>query len=475
MKTTTTIKQGILALGITFSIIACKKEKKDPDPTPPTEVKAITLTDLKALSTDASVKVPDGKKISGIVISDVSGKNTDSKTLVLQEATDKPGIIIYFDAAQTFALGDQLEVNISNQTMAQVNGEIVLNNVPVINAKKTGTGIIAAKMTTAAAIATNKASWDGTLVQLPAGAYSGGNGKFIGTLTYTDTTGAVKSNVLAGASFENTDYSTSIDGITGIVRINGNDVRVDVRNATDVNTAVKYLVTEDFKNVTVNRPNGRVTSYTTTNGQYNVLNAENNYIFPLAGDDFLDQSKKYIYLTQPDYISTVTSETVNLKGLKTIGVNFAGSKYTGNIDINAPGEPNGSDIKNVLPFDPSKHKIGINLYAYSDNFGAFPLETYEFNAVGQFNTITFKFPTSVDEFANMIVTTKIPDWAGVFSLDDAKLLAADFMANIKIGVSNHSVNRVTNKDNYQGDNPAAKNDSQPIVIDKIVFGFNVKP
>jgi uncharacterized lipoprotein YehR (DUF1307 family) len=102
MKTIKTMKQTLFVLAIALSIVSCKKNNEV------IPVSAITITDLKALSTGASVKVPDGKKISGIVISDISAKNVDSKTVVLQEAADKPGIIINFDAAQTFMLGDQL-------------------------------------------------------------------------------------------------------------------------------------------------------------------------------------------------------------------------------------------------------------------------------------------------------------------------------------------------------------------------------
>lgn len=474
MKTIFTIKQSLLALTIALSIVSCKKDKKDPEPAPPTEVKAISLTDLKALSTSASVKVPDGKKISGIVISDAAGKNTDSKTVVLQEAADKPGILINFAAAQTFAVGDQVEVNISNQTLAQVDGEVVLTNVPAANAKKTGTGTIAAKVTTAAAIATNKTAWDGTLVQLPAGAFSGGNGKFSGTLTYTDASGAVKSNVLAGAAFENTDYSTSIDAVTGIVRISGNDVRVDIRNANDVSTAVKYLLTEDFKTATVDKNNGSsLIFFITANGKYNAINNTKGLFLPLAGDDFLDQSRKYLYLVQPDYLQSVETGTVNLKGLKTVSITFAGSKYKGDIDLE---NPISTDIVHVLPFDAAKHKVGIRFYFLNDNYGGFTLETVQFSSVGQFNTVTVKIPQSVDEFVSVLL--KDPDWAGI-SLDDAKVVAADFMANnFRIGFANHSTNRITNKDADPSDGNLdvhASGDSDPIIIDKIVYGFNEKP
>lgn len=465
MRTITTIKQSMLALTIALSIVSCKKDKKDPEPAPPTEVKAITLTDLKALSTGATVKVPDGKKISGIVISDASGKNIDSKSIVLQEAADKPGIIINFDAATTYTSGDQLEINISNQTLAQVNGEVVLTSIPAANAKKTGTGTIVAKATTAAAIATNKATWDGTLVTLAAGAFSGGNGKFSGTISYTDASGAVKSAILAGAVFENTDYSLSVDGITGIVRVNGNDVRIDLRNAGDVNSGVKYILTEDFKNVTLGNTNV-VSSFSTVNGQYSVSNFNNNYFVPLSGDDFLDQTRKYIYMTEHDNGGSglIITGTVNLKGLKTVSVSFAGSKYSGNIDRKIPF----SDAQYVVsPFDAEKHKIGVSVYANIKDYGTFPLSTLEFNEVGKLNTLNIKIPATVEEFANLLLHTTDPNWTWA-TPDDAKTMAEIFIANPGIAIGNISTNRNLNT-------PDVSRDSAPIAIDKIVFGFEKKP
>jgi hypothetical protein len=464
MKTIKTMKQTLFVLAIALSIVSCKKNNEV------IPVSAITITDLKALSTGASVKVPDGKKISGIVISDISAKNVDSKTVVLQEAADKPGIIINFDAAQTFMLGDQLEVNISNQTLAQVNGEVILSNIPAANAKKTGTGTIAAKAVTVAALLTDKTLLNGTLVQLPAGTFSGGNGQFTGTLSYTDASGTIKSTVLAGAAFENTDYAPGIDGITGIVRINGSDIRVDLRNASDVTTSIKYILTEEFKDAVITKNDyDNINGFTTSNGQYTAVNFTLNYFLPLAKDDFLDKNRKYLYLTQPYFRQSFNTGTVNLKGLKNISLTFAGSNYTGDLDV----VTNIGTLK-VLPFDAAKHKVGVNIYAVGDNYGPFPLATFESNAIGQFNTVNFKFPSTVDEFVALLVNTKDPNWAGL-SATDAKPIAEDFMAHIKIGIANYSTNRVTNMNPDPGDGYPAMADSAPVIIEKINFGFAVKP
>lgn len=249
MKTNTNWKLLLPMLLILVSVAACKKSNND-TPTPsPVEVKSITITELRALSTGASVKVPDGRKVKGIVISDASAKNIDTKTVVLQEATDKPGIVVTFDAAQTFAVGDEIELTISNQTIAQVNGEITLQNIPTANAKKTGTGTITPRSTTIADINTNKAAWNGTLVSIADGLFNG-SGKYAGTLTYASGNANIKSQVISSASFENTDYPTIVSGLTGIIRISGDDIFLNIRGTSDVKASASFVVVEDFSGAT---------------------------------------------------------------------------------------------------------------------------------------------------------------------------------------------------------------------------------
>lgn len=244
MKTNTTWKLMTLGFVLLLTIVACKKN--DPAPKPqPEEVKIMTITELRALSTGASVKLPDGRKIKGTVISDAASKNIDAKTVVLQEATDKVGIIITFDAAQSYSVGDELEVTVSNQILAQANGEIVLQDIPVANAKKIGTGTITARTTTIADINANKKAWNGTLVSIGAGLFSG-TGKYTGTLAYTSESASIKTVISTGASFENTEYPALVNSLTGIVRISGNEVFINLRNKSDVKQSDSFVLSEDF-------------------------------------------------------------------------------------------------------------------------------------------------------------------------------------------------------------------------------------
>ncbi|WP_144243229.1 DUF5689 domain-containing protein [Sphingobacterium sp. ML3W] len=452
MKTTRTMKQMMLAASLVLGLAACKKANQ-PTP-PPVEVKSITFTELKALSTGTSVKVPDAKKISGVVISDVSGKNIDGKTVVLQEATDKPGIIIQFDAAQTFAVGDQLEVTISNQFLIQANGEVILDKVPLANAKKIGTGTVTARLTTADEVIKNTALWNGTLVTIGKGTFSG-QGKYNGILEYTDATGKVKSNIASGAAFANAVYPFSIKSLTGIVRVVGTEVRIDLRNATDVGNNIAYTYTEDFQKAVV----GEVL-WTGFNNVFNLVtgdwtNKMNDYAFLKGGDkeadkDFLTAGKIYFY---PVYSGTIGEfntnfEDTKLKGVKYVTVTFAGSYLNKNM-----GNMTATDVLDV--FDPAKHSYTFEVRPVIEKteFASFGMEiglTAEFKDQGKFHTVTFAVPSKEELVAK-----------------GATAEQADFFIN------NPDFNFLltsSKRGSY-----SFQSIGTPVIIEKIEFGFDSKP
>jgi hypothetical protein len=494
MKTTTTMKQTLLALTIALSIVSCKKDKKsDPAPTPQ---QTITFENLLKLSTGASVKAPDNTKITGIVISDVSNKNIDPKTVVLQEATGKAGIVVTFTAAQTFALGDQVDVNISGQTLAQVNGEVELTNIPAANAKKSGTGTITPAMTNAAAIVKNAAAMDGTLVTIPATGFSGTSANYTGTLTVTDSTGTVSSNVLAGAAFENTAYPVSLSSLTGIVRISGTTVRVDIRGTADAETgAVTRIVTENFINVTGD-PNyadpgsptilnpaslfARPDGFTTAQGPWAQSGTPNGvdlcYLLPGSkyDADFTTKDRSYVYLIRGAESNktinqlgsvnyggnSIMNNFTNLAGLKTVSITFAGSKMSGPGVLAGSAQWGFPDL-DVLPFNPATDYIQIGVIPVDDqgrgvgtliSDGSVLLtKSAQYTNLGVFYTLTWTVPTK----AQLIAAGNSP---GV-NVDQT----AAWLANPNFAIINMS-------------NKAAGDDlvglqMTPVLIDKVVFGF----
>lgn len=459
MKTNSTIKLWMLALVMTLSVAACKK-KESPEPTPPpVEVKAMTITELKALSTGSSVKLPDARTIKGIVISDASAKNIDAKTVILQEATDKPGVIVTFDAAQTFALGDEIEVVISNQTLAQVNGEIVLQNVPAANAKKTATGTITPRATTIADITTNKVAWNGTLVTIAATELSGGNGKFSGSLMVKDASGTAASTVLAGATFENAAYPASVSSLIGIVRVNGNNINIDIRKATDITVgAVTRIVVENFDGLVA--ADGKTTlNIGSWKPSINGWRAP-ALVSDVAGDVnvLTEPGKVYPYIYGGyGYNVGLGLNAENLQGLKTITVTFAYSKTTSITIGNSKFE--GADL---YTFNPAKDKVQIGIAPkYIDPANNNRLYSITGTTTENFLTLSPQYSEAGKEYTytyTMPTESELTLAKGVNASDLAK-----FLAKPSFAIYNKSV---------VNDGNTATAPLFAIVVKKVVLGFS---
>lgn len=412
-----------------IGISACKKDKTiDNPPSPPVEVRAITITDLRTLSTSASVKVPDGRKIKGIVISDASAKNVDSKTVILQEATDKPGIIITFDTAQNFAVGDEVEVNISNQALAQVDGEIIVQNVPAANVKKTGTGTIAAKQTTIADINTNKATWNSTLVTINVTELFSADGKYKGNLTIKDASGTLSSTVTAGAAFENTALPLSVTKLTGIVRINGTNAKLDIRNTNDITsgdiTRVDELISLEKMQIE------------------QTLRALK--CAPVLTDvSFCDPQKMYFYSLVRNTVPEIAGNN-NLGGIAAIGksydqtakyvtVTFAGSTLKGKVTKADFGTTDNLWGDLDLPeFNPATDKIKIAVSAPivlpTGELKYILGESPEYTETGKFFTLKVKLPTREELTAMGVVPIRINQ----------------YFSNLRFNIHNFSTTRLTN-------------------------------
>ncbi len=470
MKTKNTIKYILLALAIGISFASCKNDKKA-DPAPP-PAQAITFDALKKLSTGTSVKIPDNTKITGTVISDISNKNIDPKTIVLQEATGKPGIVVTFDAAQTFATGDQVDVIISNQTLAQVNGEITLSDIPSANAKKTGAGTITPAITNTVNVIKNAAAFDGTLVTVPASGLNGGSGNYSGILTITDSTGTISSAILPGAVFENTAYPTLVQSITGIVRISGATARLDIRKAIDVKSAISRSITEDFTNLTTIFPLPEVSEDFTTAASAWFLYMNGAYL-PGATNDaaFTTPGRSYLYIGYSDVhglaYGTLRSSATNLSGLKTVTVTFAASEMHGNVypisnvnivyqDVQAFNSATDTTKIGICPgiLDLVTTNTDINsTYAdYQQNLQRLTqkLTTLSpaYNKAGVFYTVTAILPTRAQLIADGIVSSVVDSW----------------LQNPSFTIYNFSSRRVKGGAVYD---PTMA----PILLDKVVLGF----
>lgn len=441
-------KWGIAALVI-LGTAGCKKNN-DPEPIVPTETVNLTISELKAKSTSTTVTIAEEHKLfklKGVVLSDNSntGKNIDGKSAVLVQADNAAGIIVNFSAAHSFAAGTEVEIGVSNQKLEVVNGEIVLNAIPVDSAKATSTGkTITARTTTLTDIKTNKAAWNGTLVTIPVTGLTSSNGKYAGTLTITDASGSLSSVVQAGAAFENKDLLPSVSKVTGIVRLDGENVLVNIRNEADIIIGdISAVVDIDFVA-------GEL--FPTEWEHYTALLPGT-----LLGDDSFTETGKnygYIFLSNsiPDYSGAyiVADPNINkdfVSGYKTVTVTFAGSLVLGTVDRQKLNLPNFMGVYNFTnPFNDQTDEYKLELWLYDGSSSKYRVQSESFKEAGKFFTFTFNIPTTKEQ----LMAGGLQDWE-----------AESWLAKPTFIINNKST---TNK-------VAGRNDIAPILISKIEIGY----
>lgn len=177
----------------------------------------ISIDSLRSVFTGTTTSSPIGTKITGVVISDISGNNLDSKNMVIQNGNT--GIVVRFTNAHTFAVGDRVQVIVSGQELSEYRGWLQVNNVPNGYATVIGNGTVTPRTVTIADIIANYSSWESTLLRINGVTISGGTtpGNYGGSTTLTDATGTMVMYTRSAAIFSTTAYPTGTVNVTGIL------------------------------------------------------------------------------------------------------------------------------------------------------------------------------------------------------------------------------------------------------------------
>jgi len=198
----------------------------------------MNISTLRALHTSSSVTIPNGTKITGVVISDRSTANLVDQNLVLQQGNALSGIVVRFADAHRFNLGDSIEINVSNESLEEFAGVLQVNGVDTTAAVRLATNkTITPRIATIAAINTNSEIWESTLVSIadatlsPTGAWNANSGN----TTVTDATGNLICFSRNSATFANTvKPATAVAFINGVVGQFNTTKQIQIRNLSDV-------------------------------------------------------------------------------------------------------------------------------------------------------------------------------------------------------------------------------------------------
>lgn len=172
-----------------------------------------TIQEIRDIFTGGATVAPAETKIKGIVISDIANGNFDTKNMVIQDAS--AGIVVRFNAAHTFAVGDEVEVITSNAALSEYKGLLQIS-ASTGAAKKTGTGTVTPQTITLGELTTNFANYESELVKIET-VTIGGGGTYSGSKTVTDATGTSTLYTRSAATFAGTAVPTGEVGITAVV------------------------------------------------------------------------------------------------------------------------------------------------------------------------------------------------------------------------------------------------------------------
>ena len=174
---------------------------------------------------------PTDRKIKGIVTSNVATGMITARNIYIQDGT--AGIQVRFTSNNTFAVGTEIEINITDAEISTFSGVLQLNNVPNGNAQALGSGSITPRTATIADINTNYDAWEGQLVTITGVTISGG-GIYSGNNTLTDATGTITLFTSSFATFASASYPTGTVSVTGILTEYNGTKEILIRDVTDV-------------------------------------------------------------------------------------------------------------------------------------------------------------------------------------------------------------------------------------------------
>ncbi len=181
--------------------------------------------------------------IKGVVISDKNNNNITGKNIMLQDnSTPVPhGIIVRFTATNTtFALGDELEINISGDTISKYNGAMQITYVDPSKTTRIASGqSVTPRITTIADINANIGQWESTLVKISNVTLNSGTpGIYSGNVTLNDGTGTMTMYTIGTGSFPATfatdSFPTFATSIIGYLSLYNSSPELEIRNLTDV-------------------------------------------------------------------------------------------------------------------------------------------------------------------------------------------------------------------------------------------------
>jgi len=191
------------------------------------------IKDLRAFFTGTTTSAPANRKIRGIVISDRIGNNLNGRNAYIQDLDGSAGILVRFSANHSYNVGDEVEVEVSNQELSEFNKLLQVNNVQLDKSGALTSGNTpVVRIATVAEVNANSEAWESTLVKIVGATLSGGGTPISGGKTVTDATGSIPIFTQSYATFASATTPSAAVTMTAIVS-DFNGKQVILRNMND--------------------------------------------------------------------------------------------------------------------------------------------------------------------------------------------------------------------------------------------------
>lgn len=189
----------------------------------------ITLKSLRDQFATGNTLISAGF-VEATVISDFVNGNTQSRNLVIQDATG--GIVIRFDGDHSYGVGERVKIDLGGQMLSEFR-ELLQVEAPLARASRLTASVpVTPREVTISQIEADFESFESTLVTIKGASINGG-GTFSGSKTVVDNTGDIVMFTNNGSSFANDAVPQGAVDVTAIVS-QFNDPQLVLRSRADV-------------------------------------------------------------------------------------------------------------------------------------------------------------------------------------------------------------------------------------------------
>jgi len=193
----------------------------------------LSIKELRELFTGTTINISNNYTIHGVVISDKDNGNINAQNLFLQDET--AGIAIRFSVSHNYKLGQEIELNISNQELSEFNGLLQINNVPLSNSKTGNSGIvIVPKIVDILTLSNNFENFESTLIRINnVNLSKSSDGTFEFNVLANDKTGSINLFTNTKATFAKELFpNNTVDLVVIASEFNGKQILL--RNLLDI-------------------------------------------------------------------------------------------------------------------------------------------------------------------------------------------------------------------------------------------------